>query len=279
MSGPSISNIPSLLTGFLETIYHVTIGSYLTVGTSASISGNLAVTGGITASSLTTTGSVAASCGISGSSLTVTGGIAASSGISGSSLTLTAGADISSALTVSGSASLLGDITLGSNSSDQTVSNGQWITQPNMIAVHAYNSTLRTNVLGNSTFYTVVFDTERADRSAAFNSSTTLTIQKTGLYDWAGSVSMTGLTSAHGNTKIQIISSNITLTPSFLNGALGGAAGPTGDLTLAFVAMSVPHTSGETVTVRVQIVGGSTTVDVYGDATGADTFFGCHFVG
>ena len=67
-------------------------------------------------------------------------------------------------------------------------------TMPLQPAFFAYNSTLRTNVTGDGTSYTIVFNTDLLDQNADYNNTTgVFTAPVTGFYKFFASVSILDL--------------------------------------------------------------------------------------
>ena len=73
-------------------------------------------------------------------------------------------------------------------------------TMPLQPAFFAYNSTARTNVTGDGTAYTMIFNTEVLDQNSDYNNTTgVFTAPVTGFYMFFSSVSMSDVTKSNGS--------------------------------------------------------------------------------
>ena len=124
------------------------------------------------------------------------------------------------------------------------------------------NNTDRTNVTGDGTTYTMVFDSSRYDRNSNLSSSTTFTAPETGIYLVSGSIRLAGVTSSHTTGVIQFTGSTSakTISSTFNPYTLDDANGTTFAVLNGLIAL----TAADTLTLDITISGGSLVVDSTG---------------
>lgn len=159
-------------------------------------------------------------------------------------------------LTIAGA----GGITASASGSTVTLTGGSSQTQA---AFSAYNTSLRSNVTGNGTEYTVVFDTELFDVGSNF-ASNTFTAPVTGKYLFCASVACTDITSNNPNCNINIVSTSSSMRGSLMRTI--DVYSPTVGISL-FISHVLSMTAGDTAYVSIIFGGTVSNVDVFGDAT------------
>ena len=149
------------------------------------------------------------------------------------------------------------------------------ITYPLQSAFSALNSTLRTNVTGDGSAYTVIFNTELFDQNDDFDGTSTFTAPVTGRYFFTSCVFLDGMTSSFSSWIIWFETSNRPWNVMYAN------PGPiiNGDNISFPCTAFVDMDAADTIVVKT-IVGGSTkTVDIFGpDSTNPYTFFSGYLV-
>lgn len=139
------------------------------------------------------------------------------------------------------------------------------------VAFEANLSAPVTNVTGDSTQYTVIFDSVITQIGTAYNNSTgVFTAPVTGLYQFSFQFTIGGLTSSHTSGYIKIIPSTGPTIQSFFNPFAMSAGGFLGGNISFLIYLSATNT----VNCAVQIIGGTKVVEVYGAAAGSTSFSG-----
>ena len=139
--------------------------------------------------------------------------------------------------------------------------------QPSFLA---YLSSTQSNVTGDGTNYTILFDTEVFDQASNYNPATgTFTAPVDGRYQFNVGVNLIA-TTATGMT-LSVVTSNrtyrpVAMKPSNVSSAGGDAAIPG--------AILADMDAGDTVTVVVQASGTTKTASVFGNATLVTYFSG-----
>lgn len=147
---------------------------------------------------------------------------------------------------------------------------GGEITMPLQPAFSAYNSATRSNVTGDGTNYTVVYDTEIYDRGGDFNNSTyTFTAPVTGIYSLKGCLLLTGLDNDPTQLNISLVTSNRTY-----NAEVNSSAFPVGNYQMDMIR-DCDMDAGDTAVVKIQAykAPSSLSANVYGNATSFYTIF------
>lgn len=154
-----------------------------------------------------------------------------------------------------------------------TLGSAAYTAAPTVSNFLAHNSVTDLNVTGDSTQYTVLFDTEIFDSGGNYNPSTgTFTAPATGKYRFSASVRLDGLTTAMTTQAIVLTTSNrsyqvvdVMTSPPFTSRVL----------TITVLAdMDI----NDTASVSVYASGGALVADVFGDVTTVSTFFSGEFV-
>lgn len=249
----------------LSSLASVSITSGLTVGANAIISGIGSIQGNVILGSN------------SSDTVTIPGTVQGltSSGVTTSSLTVSSAATIAGPLIANASAALNGDTVLGSNSSDVVTTNAGNVARPNMPAFFVYNTTTRTNVTGNGTAVTITFDGEAYDRGANVSTAGVLTAPYTGLYHLGAALTLTGITSNHTQSAINLV------TSTSVYDCYGYVSNTTIGVQIIGFGIDVALSSGQTASVRLSVAGTSSGVDILGYAsTGTmGSFFYGHHIG
>ena len=140
--------------------------------------------------------------------------------------------------------------------------------QPNFLAYLAADVT---NVTGNGTNYTIIFDTEVYDQNADFNLGTsTFTAPVTGRFQFNMFARFENLASGNTLGYIELVTSNRTYRLLEINTGLAQISGQCG----VFGSTLADMDSGDTATVRVNVAGGAQIVGVGGSATVITAFSG-----
>lgn len=147
------------------------------------------------------------------------------------------------------------------------------VTNPSQPAFVATLGSSLLNVTGDDTVYTIVFDTEVKDQGADFNGTTTFTAPVTGLYSFAASVMILGMSAAHGYCVVSIVTSNRT----FRN-YIGSAAMNIFDPWTLLLSVTADMDAGDTAMVTVAVGTGTKVVDISGNATTPGTHFSGYLV-
>ena len=128
----------------------------------------------------------------------------------------------------------------------------------------AYNSSTDSNVTGDGTLYTVIFDTELVDSASAYNNATGIfTAPTTGNYMFSTSLRIDGLLSGH--TEGGGFFTGSARDNRFYVGNLGAfAASGVIDFSGSFI---IPMTAGDTMSVQFYAANATKVVDVVGNAS------------
>jgi hypothetical protein len=148
-----------------------------------------------------------------------------------------------------------GDVTLSGN-----------VTNTTLPAFLAYNSATDSDVTGDGTAFTVIFDTEVKDQGADYDNATGIfTAPVTGMYPLFAMAYLQGLANAHLVTLILTTSNRIyvDLFPAYSTASM-----------MAKISQLMDMDAGDTAVVALGVSGGSKTVDVYGGAYGYTSFGG-----
>lgn len=159
-----------------------------------------------------------------------------------------------------------GRISFGSAATQPTEINSTSITRPFAPAFQTRLNTSASNVTGNNTAYTIVYDTEITDRGSDLSGST-FTADVTGLYWFAGTVALSGLVAGTTTILIELVTSNRTYRCVSVEAQQSSETHPWSVLADVDAA--------DTVTVRVTCNGnGSDNVSVVGNAAPFTYFAG-----
>lgn len=131
----------------------------------------------------------------------------------------------------------------------------------------AYKSSSTADVTGDGTYYTVIFDTEIADRGSNYNNSTGVFMAPvTGKYLFVACVFTYGFDVAHTGGFLNLLTSNRRYYGNYTNPYLVGYAGAGGSYQFLLDAVIADMDAADTAQVEVFVTGGTKTVDVYGAA-------------
>lgn len=154
-------------------------------------------------------------------------------------------------------------------STDITISSAGEVTMPLQPAFLAYNSTTDSNVTGDSTAYTVVFDTEVFDQGGDYNNGTgVFTAPVTGRYRLTARVLTSGMAAAHTVHNVLIKTSNrdYSFQDTF-------TSSPFISSRQFEINALCDMDAGDTAYVIVDIQGGTKVAGVYGNASSTYTMF------
>ncbi len=146
--------------------------------------------------------------------------------------------------------------------------NGTYV-NPGQPAFGARNSTTRTDVTGDGTAYTVIFDTEDFDQANNFDGTSTFTAPVTGKYQFNINLFFGELTASHTIYSIALVTTNATYVISYGNSANMRSAN---NNMIAGGSVLVNMSLGHTATVVISVSNGTKVVDVVG-ATNRNTYF------
>ena len=157
-------------------------------------------------------------------------------------------------------------------SSTATIDSSNRMTNTAQPAFLATTNGAQSNVTGDNTTYTCTFGTEIFDQNNNFDGTSTFTAPVTGRYYFTNSLSLTGFTSSHTNSAINIITSNRSYESVVLNlyvvresaGYYNLSAGTLSDMDAA-----------DTMTVTLNVSGGTKVVTVNGTNSRLSGFLVC----
>lgn len=161
------------------------------------------------------------------------------------------------------------NLTLGTNNVIRSSTAGE-ITFPLQTCFTAYNSASDADVTGDGTAYTVIFDTETADRNADYDNTTgIMTANVTGEYNFSACVYLQQLGVAHTSAYLSLVTTGGTYSTVINPFAISVS----GELGLNF-SMIVPMTATDTAKIVITVSGSTKTVDVRGGADRLTSFSG-----
>jgi hypothetical protein len=208
---------------------------------------------------------------VTGSTVTITGGTTGLT-TSGSSSTLTLGGTLGIANGGTDATSFTqsnGIVTYNGtrlvNYAGPQISSGGVATNTSQPAFSAYPSASITNVTGDGTTYTVIWDTKLFDQGTNYNTGTGgFTCPVAGIYLFNTAFNLIGLTSAMTSTNINIV--NTTSGQSFWFGEFTGAsADSNGRLGIAFSTLAKCSAS-DVVNVQITVSGSTKNAGIIGSA-------------
>jgi hypothetical protein len=129
--------------------------------------------------------------------------------------------------------------------------------QPAFLAV--VESTI-SNVTGDNTVYTVVWDAEPFDQNSDFDGTSTFTAPVTGKYRFECSILMDDLTASHDRSELKIVTSNRTYSSQNSPGTCRDANDQYSEYTTVLADMDASDTAYVTITV----FDGTKVVDILG---------------
>lgn len=130
-------------------------------------------------------------------------------------------------------------------------------------------STTQSNVTGDGTLYTIIFDTERFDRGSNYNNTTGIfTAPVTGIYHFSAYALYQDCTS-NANTEIRLV----TTAKTYLFGNYGGVSlNVGGNFPIGF-SLTVDMSAGDTAKIIANVGNIAKQVDIFGDTTTPRTGF------
>jgi hypothetical protein len=144
----------------------------------------------------------------------------------------------------------LGSVILGDAAADTVVMNAKSITTPNKPMSLATLSTNAANQTGDGTAYTVIPDTEIADRAAEYNNATGVaTVTVTGLYQLGLTWDIYNLGAGHTKASVRLSTSNRDYTAWFGNPYACSADAELGAMGSILADMDAADTVGIIITV------------------------------
>lgn len=154
---------------------------------------------------------------------------------------------------------------------DITISSAGEVTMPLQPAFLANASAIVSNITGDNTTYTVVFDNEVFDRGGDFNTGTgVFTAPVTGIYRLSTAVNLTGLTASHVIHDFAINTSNRDYSTQDI--FFGGASPYSNERSIALSVLA-DMDAGDTARVKVTIRSGTKVVGHYGGGSANYTHF------
>src|SRR5579885_1802284 len=155
-------------------------------------------------------------------------------------------------------------------SSTAKIDSSNRTTNTSQPAFLAYKSSNSSNVTGDSTAYTVIFDTSVKDQNSNYNTGTgTFTAPVTGMYLLSCSVELSGVSSSYTSGTLKIITTNRSYT---LIQEVPGAISVVGSAITFSGTVFADMVATQTATVQVQVGGSTKSVTVDGVAD-ARTYF------
>ena len=138
----------------------------------------------------------------------------------------------------------------------------------------AFMTTTQTNITGDGTQATVIFDTELFDQNADYNAATGIfTAPVTGRYSFKAGVRYVDVTAAFTWQRFLLVTSNRTWDQGYTNpGATFATSISPSSLGQQFSAY-VDMDASDTASMDVNMSGGTKIIDAGGDATNISTFF------
>ena len=135
-------------------------------------------------------------------------------------------------------------------------------TMPLQPAFFAYNSTARTNVTGDGTAYTMIFNTEVLDQNSDYNNTTgVFTAPVTGYYKFFSSVSMDDVDNDHDYGEYYFDHNAGTASFAAIYENFSNTSDPNHDLDVN-IASGAYLTAADTVSVVLKVTGGAKSIDV-----------------
>jgi hypothetical protein len=163
-----------------------------------------------------------------------------------------------------------GDLTIAPIGGDTNITGTLSISaQPSF---YARRSTTIPNVTGDSTTYTIIFDTIEHNEGSHYNTTNGIfTVPKTGIYSLHANVNLVGLLSGHTGGNLIISGKSAPPMTYFNPWAIRSVFDGPANCQLSCVRKL---TVGDTMSVTVQVSGSTPVVDV-----ATDSYFSAHFLG
>lgn len=176
----------------------------------------------------------------------------------------------SSMVLQSGSGNIVHNTGLTVDSSGRTTNGAQ-------PAFYAYNSAGATNVTGDSTAYTVVFDTAVINQGSYYNTGTSLfTAPITGLYFFATSIDYNNIAAGHTTAQLSVQVTGTSSSGSLISYNNPAAIKGGGSTVVQSASLLIKMTSADTAKVVLQVVGSTKTIGI---SSGTASSPACTFAG
>jgi hypothetical protein len=133
-----------------------------------------------------------------------------------------------------------------------------------------------TDVTGDGTTYTIVWDSEQFDQNGDFDGTSTFIAPVTGKYFFSVGIFTAQLAAAHTVSQLYIVATGDTYR---FDQCDPGAIASSGTLTFLGSAI-IPMTAADTCVAQLRIAGGTKVVDITGNtaAGNASNWFGCYLM-
>jgi len=157
------------------------------------------------------------------------------------------------------------------NGSDQLTAGGI-ITNGGQPAWKAYVSANINDVTGDSSVYSILYNSTLFDNGSHFNTSTgAYTAPVSGVFQINCTTSITSLTSSFSELEIQVV---INSLPFLIFGSTGSTfIGSVGDGFIVSASQLVYANEGDTIAIQIFVEGGTKTVGIQGNGSGSFTNF------
>jgi len=149
---------------------------------------------------------------------------------------------------------------------------------PASVSFSAYKSAATTNVTGDGTDYTVIFDQTIYNVGSAYNTSTGIfTAPSTGIYEFNFAVFLSSIAAGHTAMTMFIQTTSANFSGPLINPEVVAVSGSFATT----MSVGVSMTQGDTARVVVAVDNSTKTVGVFGQAlsSGAVTYFSGYLVG
>ena len=151
-----------------------------------------------------------------------------------------------------------------------TVSAANEVTNASQPAFFAYNSAVDSDVTGDNTVFTVIFDTEVFDQNADFDGTSTFTAPVTGKYRFSANICFIGIASIHVYFLIRLVTSNRNYAGQNLVFTTAS------NVTILPLSMDIlaDMDAGDTAQVTAMVPDQTKVIDIQGDASMQTRFCG-----
>ncbi len=147
------------------------------------------------------------------------------------------------------------------------------VTFPQTPAFLAFNSVIDSNVTGDGTTFTLIFDSEVFDQGSDFDGTSTFTAPVTGRYTFQFNVTVSGLVSGNTGNNFHLLTSNRTYRTASLNIGLVRHVAAANNFILKG-SCTADMDAADTAVVQVRIDAGALVTDIGGGATLVTYFSG-----